>query len=43
MLVRQSRRCEFKDHAVKVLPFERLYPGEPRILDAELVITARGP
>ena len=43
MLVRQSRKCEFKGGAVKVLPFDVLYPGEPRFLDAELVLSTRTP
>ena len=43
MLVRQSRKCEFKGGATKVLPFDVLYPGEPRYLDAELVLSTRAP
>ena len=43
MLVRQSRRCEFKGGESKALAFEALYPGEPRFLDAELVVSARAP
>ena len=43
MLVRQSRRSEFKGGGGKALAFEELYPGEPRFLDAELVVSVRSP
>lgn len=33
LLVRQSTRCEFKGKKTKALPFEVLYPGEPKVLD----------
>ena len=33
LLVRQSRRCEFKDKTTRVLDYEKLYLGEPGKLD----------
>jgi hypothetical protein len=40
LLCSQSRLCHLKGGGKAVLPFADLYPGEPAILDAELVITA---
>ncbi len=33
LLVRQSTLCEFRGKKTKAVPFEVLYPGEPKVLD----------
>ena len=38
LLVGQSRQCALKGGQKQVLPFADLYPGEPVVLDAELVL-----